>query len=193
MNPARRGPWVLLLLVLAGLCGAVTLPAWLTATATGPVIGTVAVRVTGAAAAPGVIGASLVLAAAAIALGLVGRIGRWVVSVVVAAAGVLVVAGALGARSGAADRARQAAADLTGVGVLDGDVTVTAWPWAAAGLGVLVLLAAVLLVRASAHWAAPSSRHERAGAETTAPTRPEPPEDDERATWDALGRGDDPT
>lgn len=192
MSPARRGPWVLLLLVLAGLTGAVTLPAWITGTATGPVIGTVAVRVTGAAAAPGVIGASLVLAAAALALGLVGRIGRWVVSLVVAAAGVLVIAGALTAGSGAEDRAAQAAADLTGVGVLDGEVTVAPWPWAAVGLGVLTVVAAVLLLRASAHWAAPSSRHERSGAETPAP-RDSSPVDDERATWDALGRGDDPT
>ncbi|WP_169165341.1 Trp biosynthesis-associated membrane protein [Cellulomonas taurus] len=192
MNPTRRGPWVLLLLVLAGLCGAVTLPAWVTATATGPVIGTVDVRVTGAAAAPGVIGASLVLAAAAIALGLVGRIGRWVVCVVVAAAGALVVVGALGARAGAVDRAQQRAADLTGVGVLDGDVTLAPWPWAAVGLGVLVVIAAILLLRASAHWAAPSSRHERADQQPVT-RRSEPPEDDERATWDALGRGDDPT
>ncbi|MEV7971944.1 Trp biosynthesis-associated membrane protein [Cellulomonas sp. NPDC089187] len=192
MNLSRRGPWVLVLLVLAGLCGAVTLPTWITATATGPVVGTVGVRVAGSAAAPGVIGASLVLAAAALALGLVGRVGRWVVSVVIAAGGVVVLVGALTARAGAQDRAEQAAADLTGVGVLDGDISVAPWPWAAAGLGVLVIVAAVLLLRVSAHWAAPSARHERAGAPSTA-AGTEPPADDERATWDALGRGDDPT
>lgn len=193
MNPSRRGPWVLVLLVLAGLCGAVTLPTWITASATGPVIGTVAVQVTGSAAAPGVLAASLVLAAAALALGLVGRIGRWVVSVVIAVAGVLVLVGALGVRSGARERAEQQAAELTGVGVLDGVVTVAVWPWAAVGLGVLVLAAAVMLLRASAAWSAPSARHERAQSSAQAPGRNPPPPDDERSTWDALGRGDDPT
>jgi hypothetical protein len=217
-----RGRWVLTLLLLSGLVALTALPAWIRAVGTSPVTGEVAVDVRGTVAAPGLVAAALVLLAAAGALGLVGRVGRWVVVVVVAAAGALVTASALGARSGSEAVATRAVAEATGVSSLTGSVQVAAWPWVAAALGVLVLLAAVGLARASGRWAAPSDRHERrpgAPAPAATPARGTAPGDarrtstegtpgassattrgtaapeaaDERGTWDALSRGDDPT
>jgi hypothetical protein len=250
MAARARGRWVVLLLLLAGVVGLSALPTWVTATATAPVTGDVAVTVSGSQAAPGVVAAALVLLAAAGAVGLVGQFGRWVVVLVVAGAGVLVTSSALAARSGARTTAERLAADRTGVARLVDDPVVSVWPLVVAVLGVLVVLA-----RASARWAPPSSRHERAGAgsavgsasagsrstgtadpgptgagaggstgsaatDGTGPTdparptpgtgpdptaepapaaerppaaAPAPTPDDERATWDALSRGDDPT
>jgi hypothetical protein len=255
MAARARGRWVVLLLLLAGVVGLSALPTWVTATATAPVTGDVAVTVSGSQAAPGVVAAALVLLAAAGAVGLVGQFGRWVVVLVVAGAGVLVTSSALAARSGARTTAERLAADRTGVARLVDDPVVSVWPLVVAVLGVLVVLAAVALARASARWAPPSSRHERAGAgsavgsasagsrstgtadpgptgagaggstgsaatDGTGPTdparptpgtgpdptaepapaaerppaaAPAPTPDDERATWDALSRGDDPT
>ncbi|HEY0189115.1 MAG TPA: Trp biosynthesis-associated membrane protein [Cellulomonas sp.] len=217
---------MLLLLLLAGAVGLTTLPVWVRAVASAPVTGDVDVTVSGSESAPGVVAAALVLLAAAAAVALVGRVGRWVVAVVVAGAGVLVVASALAARTGAVSAAEQAAADQTGVALLVEGPQVAPWPWLAVALGVLVVAAAVGLVRASGRWAPPSDRHERAGGAVpgTAPgpvaaegasvevdragasgpaPAPDPvagpdrerpvPSVDERSTWDALSRGDDPT
>jgi len=202
---------VLGVLVLSGLVALTALPAWVTATAASPVVGEVAVTVGGAAAAPGLVAAALVLLAAAGALGLVGRAGRWIVVGVVAGAGALVLASALTARSGAGGAAERAAAAATGVPSLTDGPHVAPWPWVAAALGVLVVAAAVGLARASGGWSAPSDRHERGvtGASTAsgvpraaAAGAPVPAGDDgpgrtgvvdERSTWDALSRGDDPT
>jgi hypothetical protein len=223
-----RGRWVLTLLLLSGLVALTALPAWIRAVGTSPVTGEVAVVVRGTVAAPGLVAAALVLLAAAGALGLVGRVGRWVVVAIVAAAGALVTASALGARSGSEAVATRAVAEATGVSSLTGSVQVAAWPWVAAGLGVLVLLAAVGLARASGRWPAPSDRHERQPGASAPAGNPDPgtapggpgrtgdagrtaaegtsgapsptargaavPEPaDERGTWDALSRGDDPT
>lgn len=209
-SAAGRGRWVLVLLLLSGLVALTALPVWATATGATALGEPVPVAVRGTRAAPGVVAAALVLLAAAGALGLVGRVGRWVVVLVVAAAGALVVAAGLAARSSVVTTAERAAADLTGVPSLTDGVRVSAWPVLAAALGVLVVLVAVALARASAAWAAPSDRHERAargtgpatttaaagtGAGTGAGTAAGAPGavDDERGAWDALSRGDDPT
>lgn len=186
----RRAGSVLALLLLSGLVALTTLPAWVTATAAGPQGEQVAVTVRGSAAAPGLVAAALVLLAAAGAVALVGRIGRWVVVGVVAAAGVLVVASGLAAWGGAAAAAERAAADATGVSGVVGEVAVGPWPLVAAGLGLVVVAAAVRLALVSGRWPATSDRHERAGG--SAPPAAAGPED-ERSTWDALSRGDDPT
>jgi hypothetical protein len=209
----RRGRWVLVLLLLSGLVALTALPVWITATGANALGDAVAITVRGTVAAPGLVAAALVLLAAAGALGLVGRVGRWAVVVVVAAAGALVVASALGARPGATATAERAAADATGVSNLTGAVDVAVWPWLAAALGVVVVAAAVGLARASARWVAPTDRYERAGTGTAGTTASAASagaaggaasgpgaapadggaEPDERSTWDALTRGDDPT
>lgn len=159
-----RGRWVLILLLFSGLVALTALPVWVTAAGTSPLADEVTVSIRGTAAAPGLVAAALVLLAAAAAVGLVGRVGRWVVVVVVVAAGGLVVGSGLGGRSGADATAKRAAADATGVSSLTGPPQVAVWPLAAVAVGVLIVAVAVGLARASGRWAAPTSRHDRPGA-----------------------------
>ncbi len=211
------------------------LPVWLRTAGTTALQGDVAVTVTGSEAAPGVPAAALVLLAAGLAIGLAGRIGRWVVVATVLLAGVLLTASALAVVTDPAPVARTAAAEATGVQTLAAPVSLTPWPWVATGVGVLVVLVSGWLAVTSRRWARPSVRHDvpRGGpgpavtatrpatppgtdSDTTPATTPGavPPAggdagatrapggvvpaadaapDDDRATWDALTRGDDPT
>ncbi len=229
---ASRGRWVLLLLALALLTWAVAAPTWVTAGGTSVLAGTVHVHVPGTRAAPGMVGAALALAAAGAALALAGRLGRWLVVAVVVGCGVLIGWSAVGVLADPSPAARQAVATATGVDHVVGAVQVTAAPWVALGVAVLVLVAAGAVGRGSGGWSGPSRRHELpAGGGTSAPRGPtggepaaarrapegapvaspvetsgdaagatqdgdaprasEPP--DERVTWDALSRGEDPT
>lgn len=188
--PARRGRWVLLLLLAAGAVGLVTVPTWVTGSGSSVLDGAVTVAVDGAAAAPQAPAAALVLLAAAGALALVGRVGRWVVAAVSAGSGVLVLAAGATVLADPAAAVAGAVADATGVAGAAG-ATTTAGPAAAVVVGVLVVGLAVALLRAPGAWDQRSRRHDRpagpdAGATATGAA-------DERADWDALTRGDDPS
>ncbi|AEE45932.1 Trp biosynthesis-associated membrane protein [Cellulomonas fimi] len=185
--PGRRGRGraAAVLVLLAALTGAVAVPTWLTARGTTALRGTVELPVAGTQVAPGIVGAAVVLLAAAAAVALVGRAGRWLVAVVTAAAGVLVGASAVAVLADPRAAALPVVTTQTGVGRVVGAVEVTLWPWAATAVGVAVVLSAGWLVRTSRTWHAPSRRHEA----TPAAEGPV----DERGAWDALSRGDDPT
>ncbi|HEY0117788.1 MAG TPA: Trp biosynthesis-associated membrane protein [Cellulomonas sp.] len=187
---SSRATGVVWLLVLAALVGLSSLPTWVRATGVGALTGDVPVHVSGSQAAPVVPAAALALAAAGVAVALAGRVGRWVVVAVVALGGLAVVAASAAVLADAGTPAAAAAATQTGVGHLTGPASVTAGPWVAAVVGVLVVAAAVLLARSSARWAAPSRRHE-VGPSTPAPPAAGAP--DERDDWDALTRGSDPS
>ncbi|HEX5331779.1 MAG TPA: Trp biosynthesis-associated membrane protein [Cellulomonas sp.] len=184
---SRRGRWVVTLLVAAAATAGSTVPAWFRVTGSSALAGDVEVAVSGGQAAPAVLAAAVVLLAAAAAVGLVGRVGRWVVVAVVAAAGVVVLASVAGVLRDPDPVATVAVAAATGVTALAGPVSSTPWPWFACVLGVLDGLVALGLARASARWGATSRRHEPAASAATAGA------DDDRSTWDALTRGDDPT
>ncbi|WP_239070143.1 Trp biosynthesis-associated membrane protein [Cellulomonas chitinilytica] len=175
------------MVLLAVVSAVPALPTWLTTTGTTPLRGTVPVSVSGSQVAPGIFAAAVALLAAAAAVALVGRVGRWVVAVVVLGCGVLV---AVAAGSVIADPLAAAApvvAEVTGVGHISGPVQTTAWPWVAVVAGAVVVLGALWFVRSSAGWAGASRRHEAAaGRAVDGP-------DDERSAWDALSRGDDPS
>ena len=188
---AGRGPAALLLLLLAALTALSAVPVWLRSAAASALQGEVAVEVTGAQAAPGVVAAGVVLLAAVGATGLVGRAGRWVVVAVVALAGLIVLASTLGAVTDATGIAEAAAAESTGVGVLAGPVRLTAWPWVALVVGLADLGGALRLAVASRDWPSPSRRHSGPGAGDQVAARAQP--DDDQAAWDSLTRGDDPT
>ncbi|KON73088.1 hypothetical protein M768_12715 [Cellulosimicrobium cellulans F16] len=210
-GPSRRTAiWVLLLLGGATLATAV--PTWLSTTGATALDPEVEVTVAGTSAAPGVSASALVLVAAALALGLVGRVGRWVVLAVAAASGVVATVSALGVALDPEPSARSAVADATGVTELTAPVDLTVAPWLAAALGVLTVLAVVWVAVGSRSWAGASTRHERASG-ATAPAAPaagtavpeerpdrsratEPPVPDDLTdhdAWDALSRGEDPT
>lgn len=183
-----RARSALLLVALGVLVLAAAGPVWVraqTATALDPAV---PVAVTGGAAAPAVNAAGFVVVATGLALALVGRRARWVVLGVAAAAGVLVAVSAVGVTARPDDLAAGGAAETAGVTDLTAAATVTAWPWLAAVVGVLLVVAAAAIGMAARRWAAVSSRHERT------PLTPAPGAAvDSHDAWDALTRGADPT
>ncbi|MBD8077668.1 Trp biosynthesis-associated membrane protein [Cellulosimicrobium arenosum] len=185
-GPSRRTAiWTLLLLGGATLAAAA--PTWISTTGSTVLEPVVDVAVSGTTAAPGVGAAALVLVAAALALGLVGRVGRWVVLAVAAVSGVVVVATALGVVLDPVPAARSAVAEATNVTEPTSEVVVSAAPWVAVTLGVATVLVALWAAAGSRAWAGASTRHER-------PTNRAPaPETTDHDTWDALTRGADPT
>ncbi|MBF0689325.1 MAG: Trp biosynthesis-associated membrane protein [Cellulomonas sp.] len=186
---ARRGRWVLLLVLAAALVAAVALPTWVVAEGSSSLESRVSVGVTGAAVAPQTTAAGLVLLAAAAAVALVGRAGRWVVAIVTAGAGLLVAAAAVAVLADPGGAVSGAVAETTGVAVGDPPASVTAWPVVACVAGALVVLLGLALGRAGGSWRHTSRRHERPGGPAPATTGAA----DERADWDALSRGDDPS
>jgi uncharacterized membrane protein (TIGR02234 family) len=143
--------------------------------------------VTGVPAALAVVGL-----AALVAVFAVRRAGRFAVAALLALSGVGTIAAALlGASDSSAldEKAAQASGDTSAT--VD-SLTHTAWPYAAAVGGLLILLAGLLALRYGRQWPAMSGRYERSGAprpRRTAPADPDRPEE----LWKALDRGEDPT
>lgn len=190
-GPARRGRWVLLLVLAAAAVGGVSRPTWAVGQVGAVLHDVVAVPVAGAIAAPQTGAAALVLLAAAGAVALVGRVGRGVVAAVTAGAGVLVVAAGLTVLRDPGAAVAATLADATGVTGGEPDARATAAPVVAVVLGAVVVVLAVLLARARGGWQQRSRRHERPTVQGR-DVAPAPP-GDERADWDALSRGDDPS
>ncbi|MET8695087.1 TIGR02234 family membrane protein [Streptomyces bauhiniae] len=143
--------------------------------------------VTGVPAALAVVGL-----AALVAVFAVRRAGRFAVAALLTLSGAGIVAAAL---TGVADGSAldEKAAATTG----DTSATVqalshTAWPYAAAVGGVLILLAGLLALRYGSRWPAMSGRYERGTDRPRRSARPVDPERPEEI-WKALDRGEDPT
>lgn len=144
--------------------------------------------VTGAPAALAIVGL-----AALVAVFAVRRVGRILVSALLFLSGAGTIAAALtGAGDSAAldEKAAEASGDATATVEA---LTHTAWPYAAALGGLLILLAGVLALWFGRRWPAMSGRYERdttprpgKGAKAVDPDRPED-------LWKALDRGEDPT
>ena len=186
-----RGRAAAVLLVLAGLTALSAVPVWFTTSGTTALEGTVQIRVAGTQVAPGILAAAVAILAAVAAIALVGRVGRWVVAVVVAGCGLLVVASTVSALADPAAAVAPVVASQTGVGHLAGSVTTSVWPTIAIAVGVLDIAAALWLVVVSRRWAGPTRRY--SSDEPTSAGEGPPAPADERADWDALSRGDDPS
>lgn len=148
------------------------------------------IAVTGSTASP-VIGALVLVSAAAVlaqllARGVVARAMGAVVALAGAGAAIAALM-ALGDRESIVQRAASAA---TGVPTLAGDLETSAWPYVTVG-GALVLLVggALLTMVAPRSAAAPGDRYTRKPANTRAPSASDSPIDD----WDALSEGRDPS
>ncbi|MFF0064809.1 TIGR02234 family membrane protein [Streptomyces sp. NPDC005279] len=130
--------------------------------------------------------------AALVAVFAVRRAGRLLVSALLALSG---AGAALAAFLGASDSAAldEKAAQATGDTAATVDaLTHTAWPYATAVGGLLILLAGLLALRYGRQWPAMSGRYERDGTprpRKAAVVDPDRPED----LWKALDRGEDPT
>jgi len=166
MTISRRSA-VLLLLVLGGVALLTAIPTWLTTAGSTVLEPHVVVKVAGTKAAPGVGAGALVVAAAALALGIIGRVGRYVVLAVAALAGAVVAFSALGVVQDPTPVATREAANATGVTELTEGVHVAFWPYTTVAVGALVVVLAVLVALGSRSWRT-STRHERAGAATAA-------------------------
>ncbi|MFD7435184.1 TIGR02234 family membrane protein [Streptomyces sp. NPDC059861] len=144
--------------------------------------------VTGVPAALAIVGL-----AALVAVFAVRRAGRFLVAGLLALCGAGTVAAALyGASDSSAldEKAAQASGDTSATVQA---LTHTAWPYAAAVGGALILLAGLLALRYGRLWPAMSGRYERGGAPR--PRRSAPAVDPDRPEdlWKALDRGEDPT
>ncbi|MEV6181878.1 TIGR02234 family membrane protein [Streptomyces sp. NPDC052016] len=195
--PARSGRRSLALALLFGALGAAvallaTRQRWSEGTAT--VAGgafTLTAKgsdVTGVPAALAIVGL-----AALVAVFAVRRAGRLAVSAVLALSGAGIVAAALfGASDSSAldEKAAQASGDTSATVA---SLSHTAWPYAAAAGGALILLAGLLALRYGRLWPGMSGRYERGGAPRSRrgnrPVDPDRPEE----MWKALDRGEDPT
>lgn len=130
--------------------------------------------------------------AALVAVFAVRSAGRLLVSALLALSG---AGAALAAFLGASDSAAldEKAAQTTGDTAATVDaLTHTAWPYATAVGGLLILLAGLLALRYGRQWPAMSGRYERDGTprpRKAAVVDPDRPED----LWKALDRGEDPT
>ena len=144
------------------------------------------VAVTGTTAAPGVSAAALVVVAAALALGLVGRVGRWFALATAVVAGLVVGGSALAVILSPAAAARTAVAEATGVVAPPAEVDVTFAPYLTVALAVAILGVAAWAAVAPVEWTRQPRRFETGGQATAPP-------DDEQEAWDALTRGSDPT
>lgn len=189
-RPGRRRV-VLLLLVLGAASLASAAPVWLRTSGATALAERVDVAVTGTTAAPGVSAAALVVVAAGLALGLVGRVARWLALGVVAAAGLVVAGSALGVILSPGSAARTAVAEATGVVATPEEVDVTLLPYVTVALGLAVLAAAAWAAVARVEWTRSARRFETRPQETR--TDETSPPDDEQDAWDALTRGTDPT
>lgn len=132
-------------------------------------------EVAGGAQALGYVGLAGVVALAA-----TRRLGRVLVGVLVAAAGVGVVV----------DVAQALSDGLGSRGVGAGQVvagTSPGWAWTAVVGGLLLVLSGLLVAVRGRRWAALSSAYEAPAG------RPDAPPVTDKGVWDALDRGDDPT
>lgn len=196
-----RGRLVLALLVLgvAGF-GLAALP-WLQLTVP-TVIARQDVDVAGTTAVPVVGPLSLAVLAAALAVAIGATWARRVAGVVLVVLGALMAAMTVRLLLDTEPTAITAALAVSGVPQIDGEVTVTPWPYLTVLLGVVVAVGGVLalLVRPPATAGRRYERGPATGAAGTAGapapatgTAAEEPRVRAMDDWDALGRGEDPT
>ncbi|MBZ2194639.1 Trp biosynthesis-associated membrane protein [Occultella gossypii] len=203
-----RGPAVLILLVAGAALLVTTLGTWVSAPVAG-MLGTETVTVGGAAAAPVVPSVALVVLAAALALGLSGRVVRMLAAVLAALAGAAAAAAVLAFLRDPATPAQAAAGELIGVREIGGEPAVTALPYLAFGVAAVILVLGIALPFLVGQWGRVGRRYERgsgpapAGVDAAAPEASAPgptaapAAGSARTTrmedWDALSRGEDPS
>ncbi|WP_066463095.1 Trp biosynthesis-associated membrane protein [Sanguibacter suarezii] len=163
MSGAARGgrrQIVLPLVVLGGAAVATAAPTWLTTIASTVLDEQVTVTVTGTTAAPGVSAAALVVVAAALALGLVGRVARWIALAVVALGGVVIAGSALNIIREPEAAARTGVAEATGVIGVVGDVSVSVAPYLTLLCGVAIMAVVVRSIVAPINWGSRTTKYD---------------------------------
>lgn len=161
---------VVLSLVLLGAAAVATAaPTWLTTQASTVLDDNVTVVVTGTQAAPGVSAAALVVVAAGLALGLVGRVARWFSLLVVVAGGLVIAGSGFNFIRSPEAAARSGVADATGVIGVVGDVSVTYAPYLALVCGLAIIAVAVRAAVAPIDWGTRTTKYDTPGHGAAAP------------------------
>ncbi|NNG41222.1 Trp biosynthesis-associated membrane protein [Flexivirga sp. ID2601S] len=157
---------------------------WVEGSVSDAVVQSAHTTASGGKAAPAVLAATLVGAAAVLAAITTGRIARWIAAVIAVLAGVVAIVATLVVIRGPKGALRDSATSLTGH---TGDQAVTAhltfWPWVGLLGGVLLLLTGGLAVIGARAWSGLSSRYDAPAARKAAT----------RSDWDLLSDGEDPT
>ena len=160
----------------AGLAAYAATRVWSVEVVTRPGLSDLRTTRTGADLEPWLIGLAVVaLAGTGALLATRGRVRRGL-GVLLALAGVGVVAGAIAGRAG-----------------LEAGSASPVWPIACALGGAIVAAGGVTAARFGHLWPSMSARYERRPATAAKPTGAADAPADNRAAWDALDRGDDPT
>lgn len=136
---------------------------------------------------------ALVALAAVVAVPAVRRLGRRLVGAVLAVLGLVQALMAALVLPGLAGRVSDwLTSGPEATGPVDSVSTSPAWAVAVVVAGLLVAAGGLLVAVRGPSWPGMGTRYERIGA--TTPRRPAArPAEGNRATWDALDRGDDPT
>jgi uncharacterized membrane protein (TIGR02234 family) len=169
-------------------------------------------QVTGSTAAPALTALALAGLALGGALAIAGPVIRVVLGLLEVLLGVSVSLAAVLAISNPAAASAAAVTAATGIAGRNSaagtvtDSALTAWPFVAAGAGVLMVVAGVLVVGTARRWPGPTNRYQATrfepvdGARTEGGTRTAASSDtgargtnDAVGDWDDLSRGDDPT
>ena len=156
--------------------------------AAGPGLPLIELAPTGRELAPGVVALALVALAGVLALVATRGLGRILVGVVVAVAGIGLAVLAATAKDETAALVQASAALGTTTPEITG-VAGTPWPLITAAAGALVSTGGALIILRGSRWAGLGQRFETA---TGAPV-PAEPGPQERHLWDAQNRGEDPT
>ena len=220
----RKATVIMGAVLLAALAFGTTTRTWLNVALPATTVATPDVAVSGSDAATAVTAFAVVGVAAALAAAIAGRVGRWVTAVILVISGVGVAAASYRIISDPLQGAAGAIGKAIGVTSAEGTVVeLTAVPYVALVVGILMGLSGVWLALAGRHWttsrryaAAPAPAATAAGATaagdagSTAPGSRDtsagaagPLEDgsaedgaepmDEIDGWDRLTRGEDPT
>jgi uncharacterized membrane protein (TIGR02234 family) len=164
--------------------------AWIELTVLSPLVDDRALPVTGAELSPGVRALGLVGLAGVVAVAATRRTGRVVVGLLLLLVGGAVVVLALDAGSDAFARAQDTVTVQEAGGTVSDASAGTVWPYACAAGGLLLGVAGLLVAVRGRRWAALSQRYE---APASRPAEAPGPERAERALWESLDRGEDPT
>ena len=205
----RKATVVMGTVLLGALAFGTTTRTWLNVTLPATDVVTPDVAVSGSDAATAVTAFAVVGVAAALAAAIAGRVGRWIIGVIIAVSGIGVAVASYRIVSDPLQGAAGAIGKAIGVSSAEGTaVELTAMPYVATAVGILLALAGVWLVLAGRHW----TTTRRYATADTVPTEPgatpagsgasapadragetEPGELDEIDSWDRLTRGEDPT
>lgn len=183
-----RGPAVAIVVLLGLALFATSLPSWATASVP-TTTGSTGVSVTGADAAPGVSSAGLVVLVAGVVLALAGRLARVLAVIGIIAGGGLAAVSAARFLADPEVALGHAAAAVSGVPVVAGDVSTSVWPVLAIVVASVAVLAGATLPVLASSWQRVGRRYEIGGTGSRSRT----PRGQAMDDWDALSRGDDPS